>query len=88
MALRHPSQVASSEAAVPYVSMTRAHDLLYLSYSEIDGHGKHLSRSSSFIDLIAKWCDFAGFRRNARRFRIESIAFFLCASFLRRTGPS
>jgi superfamily I DNA/RNA helicase len=56
------AQTASSEAAVLYVGMTRARDLLYLSHSGIDQSGKRLSRSS-FIDLIAKWCDFAEFRR-------------------------
>jgi len=56
------AQTMSSEAAVLYVGMTRARDLLYLSYSGVGGHGKSLSRSS-FIGLIAKWCDFAEFRR-------------------------
>jgi superfamily I DNA/RNA helicase len=56
------AQTMSSEAAVLYVGMTRARDLLYLSYSRVGGHGKSLSRSS-FIDRIAKWCDFAEFRR-------------------------
>lgn len=56
------AQIMSSEAAVLYVGMTRARDLLYLSHSGIDQHGKRLSRSS-FIDLITKWCDFAEFRR-------------------------
>jgi superfamily I DNA/RNA helicase len=56
------AQTASSEAAVLYVGMTRARDLLYLCYSGAGAHGKLLSRSS-FIDLIAKWCDFAEFRR-------------------------
>ena len=31
----------SGEAAVLYVGMTRARDLLYLSYSDIDGNGRH-----------------------------------------------
>jgi superfamily I DNA/RNA helicase len=56
------AQTVSSEAAVLYVGMTRARDLLYLSYSAIGGHGKPLS-CSSFIKLIARWCDFAEFRR-------------------------
>jgi superfamily I DNA/RNA helicase len=56
------AQTMSSEAAVLYVGMTRARDLLYLSHPGIDQHGKRLSRSS-FIDLIAKWCDFAEFKR-------------------------
>jgi DNA helicase-2/ATP-dependent DNA helicase PcrA len=56
------ARTMSSEAAVLYVGMTRARDLLYLSYSGVGGHGKFLSRSS-FIDLIARWCDFAEFRR-------------------------
>lgn len=53
---------ASSEAAVLYVGMTRARDLLYLSHSESDRHGRPASRSP-FIELIRKWCDFAAFRR-------------------------
>jgi superfamily I DNA/RNA helicase len=52
------TQTVSSEAAVLYVGMTRARDLLYLSYSAIDAHGKIQSRSS-FVDLIGQWCDFA-----------------------------
>jgi len=56
------AQIMSSEAAVLYVGMTRARDLLYLSHSGIDRHGKRLARSS-FIDVIGKWCDFAQFRR-------------------------
>lgn len=56
------AQFVREEAAVLYVGMTRARDLLYPSYSEIDRHGKHMSRSS-FINLIAKSCDFAEFRR-------------------------
>jgi superfamily I DNA/RNA helicase len=55
-------QAKSSEAAVLYMGMTRARDLLYLSHSDIDRHDKRLSRSS-FIALIARWCDFAEFRR-------------------------
>lgn len=55
-------QSMSSEAAVLYVGMTRARDLLYLSHAEIDRHGRSLTRSS-YIDRIAKWCDFAEFRR-------------------------
>ncbi len=56
------AQTMSSEAAVLYVGMTRARDLLYLSHSAIDRHGKRCSRSS-FIDVISRWCDFAEFRR-------------------------
>lgn len=56
------AQTLSSEAAVLYVGMTRARDLLYLSYSALDRYGRNLSRST-FIDLIARWCDFAEFRR-------------------------
>lgn len=56
------TQTVSSEAAVLYVGMTRARDLLYLSYSAIGAHGKQQSRSS-FIELIAPRCDFADFRR-------------------------
>jgi superfamily I DNA/RNA helicase/mRNA-degrading endonuclease RelE of RelBE toxin-antitoxin system len=52
----------SSEAAVLYVGMTRARDLLYLSHAAIDRHERRLTRSS-FIDRIAKSCDFAEFRR-------------------------
>jgi superfamily I DNA/RNA helicase len=56
------TQNVSSEAAVLYVGMTRARDLLYLSYSTIDRHGRPQVRSS-FVELIARWCDFAEFRR-------------------------
>jgi|HubBroStandDraft_4_1064222.scaffolds.fasta_scaffold04715_3 superfamily I DNA/RNA helicase len=56
------AQNLSSEAAVLYVGMTRARDLLYLSHSGLDRRGKLMSRST-FIDLIARWCDFAGFKR-------------------------
>ena len=56
------AQNMSSEAAVLYVGMTRARDLLYLSHSVINQHNLGLTRSS-FIDLIRKWCDFAGFQR-------------------------
>jgi superfamily I DNA/RNA helicase len=55
------TQTVSSEAAVLYVGMTRARDLLYLSYS-ISAHGKPQSLSS-FVELITPWCDFAQFRR-------------------------
>jgi superfamily I DNA/RNA helicase len=51
----------SSEAAVLYVGMTRARDLLYLSFSERDRSGKP-QRRSSFIDAIEPWCDFARYR--------------------------
>jgi len=54
-------QNVSSEAAVLYVGMTRARDLLYLSYSAADARGNPLT-CSSFVDLIAQWCDFAEFR--------------------------
>jgi superfamily I DNA/RNA helicase len=56
------TQTVSSEAAVLYVGMTRARDLLYLSHSITGTSGKSQSRSS-FVDLIAPWCDFAEFRR-------------------------
>jgi superfamily I DNA/RNA helicase len=56
------AQSMSSEAAVLYVGMTRARDLLYISHSNTDRHGKPVSRSP-FIDVIRQWCDFAEFRR-------------------------
>jgi len=56
------SQSISSEAAVLYVGMTRARDLLYLSHALIGRDNKPLSRSS-FIDRISRWCDFAEFNR-------------------------
>ena len=56
------TQTVSSEAAVLYVGMTRARDLLYLSHSTNGASGKPQSRSS-FVDLISPWCDFAEFRR-------------------------
>ncbi len=55
------SQNVSLEAAVLYVGMTRARDLLYLSHSSTDRNGK-TQRRSSFIDMIEKWCDFAEYR--------------------------
>lgn len=56
------TQTVSSEAAVLYVGMTRARDLLYLSYSVVGTNGKPNVRSS-LIELISPWCDFAEFRR-------------------------
>ena len=56
------TQTLSSEAAVLYVGMTRARDLLFLSFSKSDRNRK--SRSlSSFAELIGPFCDFAEFRR-------------------------
>jgi superfamily I DNA/RNA helicase len=52
----------SGEAAVLYVGMTRARDLLYLSYSDIDGNGHHTVRSS-FIDRMSSHLDFVNFLR-------------------------
>jgi superfamily I DNA/RNA helicase len=51
----------SSEAAVLYVGMTRARDLLYISHSVVSANGKAQPRSS-FVDLISPWCDFAQYR--------------------------
>ena len=62
LGLDQDAHSVSSEAAVLYVGMTRARDLLYLSYSDLNAHGKRQS-CSSFIDLIGKWCDFALFKR-------------------------
>lgn len=56
------AQSVSSEAAVLYVGMTRARDLLYLSHSDSDRHGRPALRSR-FVELIKRWCDFAEFRR-------------------------
>jgi superfamily I DNA/RNA helicase len=56
------TQTVSTEAAVLYVGMTRARDLLYLSHSTFGPSGK-LQPRSSFVDLISPWCDFAEFRR-------------------------
>jgi superfamily I DNA/RNA helicase len=55
----------SSEAAVLYVGMTRARDLLYISHSLADANGK-AQRRSSFVDLISPWCDFARYRGKPR----------------------
>ena len=52
----------SGEAAVLYVGMTRARDLLYLSYGATDGNGHAVPRSS-FIDRMASYLDFVDFRR-------------------------
>ena len=51
----------SGEAAVLYVGMTRARDLLYLSYSDIDRNGRPAERSS-FIDRMSSCLDFVEFR--------------------------
>lgn len=56
------TQSVAPEAAVLYVGMTRARDLLYISYSTINGKQRQQARSS-FIDLIGRWCDFAEFKR-------------------------
>lgn len=58
---REPDEV-SSEAAVLYVGMTRARDLLYLSYSEKDHLGRPRS-VSSFVSRMAGSVDHAQFRR-------------------------
>lgn len=60
--LARDTQTVSSEAAVLYVGMTRARDLLYLSYSSV-GDREQALRRSSFVDLISGKCDFAEFRR-------------------------
>jgi superfamily I DNA/RNA helicase len=44
------------ERAVLYVGMTRARDIVYLSFSEQGDKGQHLQRSR-FLDEIAAWCD-------------------------------
>jgi hypothetical protein len=63
-------------------------DLLYLSHSGVGGQGKSMSRSS-FIDRIAKWCDFAEFRRKRRSIsRREHCIFFLCACRPSTTGSA
>lgn len=56
---------AASEAAVLYVGMTRARDLLYISHAATDTKGK-AQRRSSFIDLVALWCDFARYSGKKR----------------------
>jgi superfamily I DNA/RNA helicase len=55
-------QSKASEAAVLYVGMTRARDLLYLSYSRADRNRRPQS-VSSFAELIGRNCDIANFRR-------------------------
>jgi superfamily I DNA/RNA helicase/mRNA-degrading endonuclease RelE of RelBE toxin-antitoxin system len=52
----------SAEAAVLYVGMTRARDLLYLSYPEKDESGRPLPKSS-FITKMRENLDFVDFRR-------------------------
>jgi superfamily I DNA/RNA helicase/mRNA-degrading endonuclease RelE of RelBE toxin-antitoxin system len=59
------SESLSSEAAVLYVGMTRARDLLYLSHSDVDGNGRPQPRSP-FVELIAPWCDYAEYRPRGR----------------------
>lgn len=51
----------SAEAAVLYVGMTRARELLYLSYSRTHGNGRQIARSS-FIDRMSGFLDFVEFR--------------------------
>ena len=46
----------SSEKAVLYVGMTRARDIVYLSYSEIAAYGQHLERSR-FLNEVSTACD-------------------------------
>jgi len=50
------------EAAVLYVGMTRARDLLYLSYS-LQARNHRALRRSQFCDLLRRSCDEAIFRR-------------------------
>lgn len=56
------TQAKASEAAVLYVGMTRARDLLYLSHSRANRNG-HSQLVSSFAELIGRKCDVADFRR-------------------------
>lgn len=58
---REPDELAS-EAAVLYVGMTRARDLLYLSYAERDGQGRPHS-VSPFVTRMGSLVDSAEFRR-------------------------
>lgn len=58
---REPDEIAS-EAAVLYVGMTRARDLVYLSYAERDSAGRARS-PSPFIARMASFVDSAEFRR-------------------------
>ena len=51
----------SGEAAVLYVGMTRARELLYLSYSQTDHNGNMTTRSS-FIDRMSQHLDFVNFQ--------------------------
>jgi superfamily I DNA/RNA helicase len=44
------------EKALLYVGMTRARDLLYLSYSEVSSNGRRQERSR-FLDEISGSCD-------------------------------
>ena len=55
-------QGEAEEAAVLYVGMTRARDLLYLSYSS-KGRNQQLLSRSPFYNLISGYCDFARFKR-------------------------
>jgi superfamily I DNA/RNA helicase len=57
-----PQVEEDEEAAVLYVGMTRARDLLYLSYSSRGRNQQPLSRSP-FYNLIYRYCDFARFKR-------------------------
>ena len=55
-------QTVADEAAVLYVGMTRARDIVYLSHSEYDSRGRHCVRSS-LIDRILPFCDTFDFHR-------------------------
>ncbi len=55
----------ASEAAVLYVGMTRARDLLYISHAAADANRK-AHRRSPFIEFIAPWCDFARYGGRTR----------------------
>ena len=55
-----PAEVAN-EAALLYVGMTRARDLVYLSYSGMTSNGT-TQRPSRFLDSLAEKCDLLEFR--------------------------
>ena len=53
---RSAAEELSGEKAVLYVGMTRARDIVYLSYSERDSQGRRTSRSQ-LISEIENYCD-------------------------------
>ena len=56
------ARAASTEAALFYVGLTRARDIVYVSHADRDDSGRKLG-VSPFVDRIGRNCDFAEFKR-------------------------